>query len=72
MPTAESALEGGSFVVSAEIRSPGLGVRWKPVCRWQAGESVGAMLSRGASVFAALTKEEWDEKFRRRFERKLS
>jgi hypothetical protein len=72
MPTAESALEGGSFVVSAEIRSSGLGVRWRPICRWKAGESVSASLSRAATVAATLTKEDWDEKFRRRMARKLS
>jgi hypothetical protein len=72
MPTAESALEDGSFVISAETRSSGLGVRWRPVCRWKAGESVNASLSRGATVVATLTKEDWDEKFRRRMARKLS
>jgi hypothetical protein len=57
MPTASSALEGATFVISAEIRAPKRGARWRPIARWRAGESIEAAMDRAALTFKDLPKE---------------
>jgi hypothetical protein len=57
LPTASSALEGGSFTISAEFRAPKLGSRWRPISRWRAGQNVEAALERAASKLAAFSYE---------------
>lgn len=58
MPEAQSALEGGTFVIRAEIRAPRLSRRWRPICRWKAGDSIEVALERAAETWTKLPKEE--------------
>jgi hypothetical protein len=57
MPKSAAALEGGTFTISAEMRAPGRGVRWRVVCRWREGESVEAALDRASQAWERLSKE---------------
>ena len=57
LPVATEAQEDGSFVISAEIRAPKRGVRWRPIVRWRAGESVEAALDRAAARLRDLPRE---------------
>jgi hypothetical protein len=57
LPTALSALEGASFVISAEIRAPKRGSRWRPIARWRAPDAMTPVFERAARVFDALPKE---------------
>jgi hypothetical protein len=60
LPKAESALEGGSFSVFAEIRGKGLGVRWKRIGKWEAGEDAGLVLRRTTGVWEMLPQEKFE------------
>jgi hypothetical protein len=57
MPTASSALEGATFVISAEIRAAKRGNRWRPIARWRSPESIDAALERAALIFRQLPME---------------
>jgi hypothetical protein len=59
LPKAESALEGGSFSVSAEIRGKGLGVRWRRIGKWEAGENAELVLRRTTAVWEMLPQEKF-------------
>ena len=58
IPPSEETWVGGSFVISVEMRSRGMGSRWRPVCRWRAGESIDDALQRAIDTWAALSKED--------------
>ena len=68
LPAPAEAMVGGSFVISAEMRSPGLGVRWRPLCRWKAGEPLDAVVERAQKLWAAMPKEEWPGGYETRLE----
>jgi hypothetical protein len=57
LPTAGSALEGASFVISAEMRAPKRGARWRPIARWRAPDAIAPVLERAACVLDSLPKE---------------
>jgi hypothetical protein len=58
MPSAKSALENGTFTISAEFRAANRGTRWKVIGRWSAGESLPAALDRIAIALRKLPREE--------------
>ena len=72
MPEAQSALEGGTFVISAKMRAPNLAVRWRPICRWKAGEPITAALERAADAWINLPKENWPGGYESRLAAKAS
>jgi hypothetical protein len=59
IPHALDAQEGGSFVISAEVRAKNLSLRRMPLCRWKAGDSLDAAVDRAADKWHAIEKEEW-------------
>jgi hypothetical protein len=71
LPTAESALDGGTFSISAEMRTSGLGKRWKRLCTWKAGLSVDDALGHALAIFKKLPREDREQKFTDRWETKL-
>ena len=72
LPTSETACEGATFTITAEVRASRLGVRWRSLSRWKSGQSVEAALSRGSGAFAALPIEDWAGKFAERWVRKIT
>jgi hypothetical protein len=57
LPTALSALEDATLVVSAEMRAPSHGVRWRPIARWRAPDALAPVLERAGRLFESLPKE---------------
>jgi hypothetical protein len=61
LPTAESARAGGSFAILAEIRSKGLGVRWKRLALWRADDEVDSALKQAARRWSELPREQFEK-----------
>ena len=55
---AASVVEGASFTISAEMRAPNHGARWRPIRRWTQGSSVDEAFARAAAVIDAIPHEE--------------
>src|SRR5262249_27610985 len=57
LPTAASAIDGATFVISAEVRAPKRGARWRPLARWRAPQAIEPVLERAARAFKDLPRE---------------
>lgn len=61
LPADRASREGASFIIDAEVRSKGGGLRRKRLGSWQDGESVSKALSSAAAIWKALPMEEgWE------------
>ena len=49
--------KGTRLTISVEMRAANHGSRWRPICRWQEGESIAAVVDRAAALMRAIPQE---------------